>query len=63
MIKGWEIGMNAYLFYFLIAFVVDEVLYGIVWYGPLMVAVMIIQCEVSCLVSYSSCDLGCMTIV
>ena len=87
MIKGWEIGKNSYLLYFLYSNV-DEALYGIVWYGPLMVVmftllsikmwcdnilegkldyecvlVMIIQCEVSCLVSYSSCDLGCMTIV
>ena len=37
MIKGWEIDKNAYLFYFSYIIVVDEALYGIVWYGPLMV--------------------------
>ena len=39
MIKWWEIGKNAYLFYFLYSIVVDEALHGIVWYDPLMVVV------------------------
>ena len=39
MINGGEIGKNDYLFYFLYRIVVDEVLYGIMWYGPLMEAV------------------------
>ena len=39
MIKGWEIGKNAYLLYFSDSIVVDEALYVIMWYGPLMVEV------------------------
>ena len=46
MIKRREIGKNAYSLYsstslFLYSNV-DEALYGIVWYGPLMVAVNIL---------------------
>ena len=39
IIKVWEICKNAYLFYFPYSIEVDEALYCIVWYGPLMVAV------------------------
>ena len=39
VIKGCEIRNIAYLFYFLIELVVDESLYRIVLYGPLLVAV------------------------
>ena len=39
MIKDEKIGKNVYLFYFLVVFIVDESLYDIVWYGPLIVAV------------------------
>ena len=35
MTKGWEVGKISYFFYFLIELVLDEALYGIVWYGPL----------------------------
>ena len=39
MIKGCEIGKNVYLLYSSYSTVVDEALYGIVWYGPLTAAV------------------------
>ena len=84
IIKVWEICKNAYLFYFPYSIEVDEALYCIVWYGPLMV-VCLLYCHYICvdyghegklmniwrcayddtmwrlcLLSYSSCDLGCM---
>ena len=41
-IKGWGVGKNAYFLYsstsLLLYINVDEALYDIVWYGPLMVA-------------------------
>ena len=49
MVKGWEIGKNAYLFYFPYSIVVDEDLYGIVWYGPFMVAVFTLLSLYMCL--------------
>ena len=88
MIQGCEIGKNAYLFYFSYSIEVDEALYNIVWYSPLMVSVYTIflihvcfdhadevkliniwACAYDntmwslCLLSYSSCELGCMAIV
>ena len=40
IIKGWEICKNAYFLYFSYSIVIDKALYGIVWYGPPMVAVL-----------------------
>ena len=39
MIKGCVISNNAYILFFLYSIEVDEALYGIVLYGPLMVEV------------------------
>ena len=88
MIQGWEIGKNAYLFYFSCNIVVDKALYDIVCFGPLMLAVFTLfsiypcfdhdhegklmniwACAYDdtmwslCLLSYYSCDLGCLAIV
>ena len=38
-LKGWEIGKNSYRFCFSYSIVVDEDLYGIVCYDPLVVVV------------------------
>ena len=49
MIKGSEIGKNAYLFSLPYNIEVDEALYGIVWYGPFMVAVFTLLSLYMCL--------------